>query len=189
MSSTARRLLVATPALLDPNFFRTVVFMIEHNPEAALGVVLNRPSEVVLDDALPDWAAIAAAPGVAFVGGPVQAHDALIGLAELGADAALVGDDADGWYPLLDRFGTVDLGRAPVDLGLGVERARVFAGYAAWGPGQLEGELAEHAWFVVDVQPEDLLTDEPDSLWRRVLRRQGGDVAMAANQPLDPRTN
>jgi putative transcriptional regulator len=189
VSSTTRRLLVATPALLDPNFFRTVVFMIEHNPEAAVGVVLNRPSEVGLDDALPDWATIAAAPAVAFVGGPVQAHDALIGLARLAPDAASVPEDADGWYPLLDRFGTVDLGRAPVDLDLGIECARVFAGYAAWGPGQLEGELAERAWFVVDALPDDLLTDDPESLWRRVLRRQGGDVAMAANQPLDPRTN
>jgi putative transcriptional regulator len=189
LSSTARRLLVATPALLDPNFFHTVVFMIEHNADAALGVVLNRPSEVALGDALPDWAAIAAPPAVAFIGGPVQAHDALIGLAKLAPDAATVGEDADGWYPLLERFGTVDLGRTPVDLDLGIAGARVFAGYAAWGPGQLEGELDEHAWFVVDAVPDDLLTDDPESLWRRVLRRQGGDVAMAANQPLDPRTN
>src|SRR5262245_56777866 len=108
--------------------------MIEHNPEAALGVVLNRPSEVALDDALPEWATIAAAPGVAFVGGPVQADDALIGLAQLGPDARPAAEEADGWYPLLERFGTVDLGRAPLDLGLGIERARVFAGYAAWGP-------------------------------------------------------
>ena len=189
MSSTARRLLVATPALLDPNFFHTVVFMIEHTPEAALGVVLNRPSEAAVDDALPDWGPVAAAPGVAFVGGPVQAHDALIGLARAAAGAAPVPDDADGWYPLLDRFGTVDLGRTPDDLGLGIEHVRVFAGYAAWGPGQLEGELDEQAWFVVDALPEDLLTAEPESLWRRVLRRQGGELAMAANQPLDPRTN
>ena len=119
----------------------------------------------------------------------MQAHDALIGLGRVSPAAAPVPDDADGWYPLLDRFGTVDLGRTPDDLGLGIERVRVFAGYSAWGSGQLEGELDEQAWFVVDAIPEDLLTAEPESLWRRVLRRQGGEMAMAANQPLDPRTN
>jgi putative transcriptional regulator len=190
MSSSARRLLVATPVLLDPNFLRTVVFMIEHTPDAALGVVLNRPSEAALDDALPDWSPLAAPPTVAFVGGPVQAHDAVIGIGRAAGDGERdAGVQDDGWYPLLGRLGTVDLGRAPSELGLRVEAVRVFAGYAAWGPGQLEGELAEGAWHVVDAAPGDVLTDEPGSLWRRVLRRQGGELAMIANAPLDPRTN
>ncbi|HEY7106358.1 MAG TPA: YqgE/AlgH family protein [Acidimicrobiia bacterium] len=189
--STARRLLVATPALLDPNFFRTVVFVIEHTDDAALGVVLNRPSEVDIAEALPDWADLATAPGVAFVGGPVQAHEALIGIGRtVDASPPPAGTQADdGWYPLLDRFGTVDLGRRPDDLAPAVDGVRVFAGYAAWGPRQLEGELDEHAWFVVDALPGDLLTSDPAALWRQVLRRQGGELAMVANQPVDPRTN
>ena len=112
MSSTARRLLVATPILLDPNFFRTVVFMIEHTPEAALGVVLNRPSDAILEDAVPEWCALAAEPRVAFVGGPVQPHEAVIGLGRTRSD----GEPAEGWYPLLGAVGTVDLGRAPADV-------------------------------------------------------------------------
>jgi putative transcriptional regulator len=184
MASTARRLLVATPTLLDPNFFRTVVFMIEHTPEAALGVVLNRPSEAPLTEALPEWAHLAAAPSVAFVGGPVQAHEAVIGIGR-----AVEPAPSDGWEPLVARIGTVDLGRAPADVVPQMEAIRVFAGYAAWGAGQLDGELALNGWYVVDTDPADLLTDEPDGLWRHVLRRQGGDLAIAANFPLHPGTN
>jgi putative transcriptional regulator len=184
MASTARRLLVATPTLLDPNFFRSVVFMIEHTPEAALGVVLNRPSEAPLADALPDWAHLAAPPSVAFVGGPVQAHEAVIGIGR-----AAEGSGGDGWEPLLGRIGTVDLGRVPGDVLPEMKAIRVFAGYAAWGRGQLDGELALDGWYVVDADPADLLTDDPEALWRRVLRRQGGELAIAANFPLDPGSN
>jgi len=185
MSTTARRLLVATPMLLDPNFFRTVVFMIEHTDEAALGVVINRPSDATLDDAVPEWSALAAEPPVAFVGGPVQPHEAVIGLGR----SRTGGEPADGWYPLLGSVGTVDLGRSPADVRPEVELVRVFAGYAAWGPGQLDSELSQHGWYVVDAEVDDLLTSEPDSLWRRVLRRQGGDLAIAANFPIDPTSN
>jgi putative transcriptional regulator len=184
MATTARRLLVATPTLLDPNFFRTVVFMIEHTPEAALGVVLNRPTEAPLTDALPEWAHLAASPAVAFVGGPVQAHEAVIGIGR-----AARGAPGDGWEPLVDRIGTVDLGRSPADVSPEMEALRVFAGYAAWGPGQLDGELALDGWYVVDTEPDDILSDDPGTLWRRVLRRQGGDLAIVANFPLDLGSN
>jgi putative transcriptional regulator len=183
--STARRLLVATPTLLDPNFFRTVVFMIEHTPEAALGVVLNRVSDATLDDAVPEWCGLAAEPSVAFVGGPVQPNEAVIALG-LGSGEL---ESGDGWYPLLDAVGTVDLGRSPGEVHPPVVAIRVFAGYAAWGPGQLDGELSVDGWYVVDADPDDLLTSDPETLWRRVLRRQGGELAMAANYPIDPGTN
>ena len=180
----ARRLLVAVPAMLDPNFFRTVVFMVEHNAEGALGIVLNRPSETDLGDVLPEWRAFASEPPVAFVGGPVQQQEALIGLARV----AHV-EDSSSWQPLLGRVGTVDLGAEPDAVHSDLEAVRVFAGYAGWGPEQLESELAQGGWFVVDAEPDDLLVARPEELWRRVLRRQGGDLAMAANQPVDPTTN
>ncbi len=195
MSSTARRLLVATPVLLDPNFFRTVVFMIEHTDEAALGVVINRPSDATLEQAVPEWSAFAAEPRVAFVGGPVQPHEAVIGLGRRRPGAQgpdTEGPDTeveDGWYPLLGSVGTVDLGRSPADVRPDIEVVRVFAGYAVWGAGQLDHELTQHGWYVVDAEVDDLLTSEPDSLWRRVLRRQGGDLAIAANFPVDPTSN
>jgi putative transcriptional regulator len=180
MASTARQLLVSVPTLDDPNFFRSVVFVIEHTVEGAVGLVLNQPTDARLDDALPDWADLAAPPAVAFVGGPVQQHEAVIGLARV----ARV-EDSDGWQPLLGRIGTVDLGRAPADIRNDLEAVRVFAGYSGWGPDQLDDELARGGWFVVDAAPDDLLTPDPASLWRVVLRRQGGDVAVSANYPLD----
>ena len=184
MESTARRLLVATPALLDPNFSRTVVFMVEHNGEGALGVVLNRPTEVALAEPLPDWSDIATEPNVAFLGGPVQPQDAVIGLARVRAP-----EQCDGWQPLVGTIGTVDLARSPAEIPIALESVRVFAGYAGWGPQQLDVELARKDWFVVDALPDDVFTTSPAALWRAVLRRQRGDLAMAANFPLDPSVN
>jgi putative transcriptional regulator len=177
--STARRLLVSVPTLGDPNFFRSVVFMIEHTDEGALGVVLNQPTESRVDDVLDAWAPYAASPAVAFVGGPVQQYEALIGLARVRRV-----DASDAWQPLLGPVGTVDLAREPLDAHPELEAVRLFAGYSGWAPGQLEGELAVGGWFVVDAQPDDLLTSDPAGLWREVLRRQGGDVAVSANYPL-----
>jgi putative transcriptional regulator len=186
VESTARRLLVSIPTLHDPNFFRSVVFMIEHTDEGALGLVLNQPTETRVDTVLEDWAPYAAPPAVAFVGGPVQQHEAVIGLARVGAFADGGGEPGDGeaWQPLVGRIGTVDLARDPLDARADLEAVRVFAGYSGWGPSQLEGELEAGGWFVVDAHPDDLLTSDPAGLWRAVLRRQGGDLAVSANYPL-----
>ena len=174
------RLLVATPGLHDPNFDRTVVLVLEHAAEGAVGVVLNRPSEVRLSTPLPAWEALAADPGVVFHGGPVQ-PGAAIGLARAaGPDVG-----GPGWSPVLGRLGTVDLTAAPDELGAPVEEVRVFSGYAGWAPGQLEGEVAAAAWVVVDAEPTDPHTCEPEHLWRTVLRRQRGSVAWLANFPPD----
>lgn len=185
MDSTRHRLLVSVPTLHDPNFFRSVVFMIEHTDEGALGVVLNQPTETridaVLTPALDPWAPFVAPPAVAFVGGPVQQHEALIGCARVTRAVA-----TDGWQPLLGRVGIVDLGRDPRELrdACGdLEAVRCFAGYSGWAPSQLEGELEAGGWHVLDALPEDLLTSDPANLWRAVLRRQGGDLAVAANYP------
>lgn len=180
MESTARRLLVSVPTLHDPNFFRSVVFMIEHTDEGALGLVLNQPTESRIDHVLEAWAPYATAPAVAFVGGPVQQHDALIGLVRV---ADIDPGDGDAWQPLLGRIGMVDLGRDPQDARADLEAVRIFAGYSGWGPSQLEGELEAGGWFVVDALPDDLLTSDPAALWRTVLRRQGGELAVSANYP------
>jgi putative transcriptional regulator len=179
MDSTARRLLVSVPTLDDPNFFRSVVFMIEHTPEGAIGLVLNQPSETRVDTFLDRWADHVAAPAVAFVGGPVQQREALIALARV-ADV----DVSDAWQPLLGRVGSIDLGLDPKAVHPDLEAVRVFAGYSGWGPGQLEYELDAGGWFVVDALPGDLLTPDPANLWRTVLRRQRGDLAVSANYPL-----
>jgi putative transcriptional regulator len=188
VESTARRLLVSVPTLGDPNFFRSVVFMLEHTEEGALGLVLNQPTETRVDEVLDAWAPYAAAPAVAFVGGPVQTREAVIGLARVGG---LDPGDGDAWQPLLADVGTVDLGREPSDARGDIKAVRIFAGYSGWGPTQREGELAAGGWFVVDARPDDLFTPDPANLWRTVLRRQGGDLAVSANYPLGegPATN
>lgn len=184
MSASARgRLLVATPILGDPNFDRTVVLVLEHSDEGALGVVLNRPSETDLSDPLPEWEGHAAHPSVVFSGGPV-APGAAIGLARTALD-----EPVEGWAPLLGRVGTVDLGRSPSDLAVTVEALRVFAGYAGWGQGQLDGEIEAQAWFVVDAWQEDAFSAAPAALWRTVLARQRSRLAMFANFPVDPSLN
>jgi putative transcriptional regulator len=175
-------LLVATPPLTDPNFDRSVVLLLEHGPNGAVGLVLNRPSEMPVAAALPGWELHTSEPGRVFVGGPV-AEDAAIALGvarHAGAGA--------GWEPLVGSVGTIDLHRDPYEVGGEISSVRIFAGYAGWGPGQLEAELEGNAWLVVAAQPEDA-TSDPDDLWRRVLLRQGGSIAWLANAPVDPTVN
>lgn len=177
------RLLVATPDLRDPNFFRTVVLVLEHGDDGALGVVLNRPSETDVAELFPEWRSAVPEPTVAFVGGPVS-PDSVIALAQADRD-----DAVDGWIPVFRRLGTVDLARSPADLMVDVHAVRVFAGYAGWAPGQLEGELALGGWFVLDALDGDPFTPDPDGLWAAVLRRQGGTTAWFASCPVDPSVN
>jgi putative transcriptional regulator len=178
------RLLVAAPPLVDPNFDRTVVLLLEHGDEGALGIVLNRPSDTSLDDVFPEWRPVASEPAVVFGGGPV-ARDAVIALARATAEH----DDADGWVRVLDDLGTVDLARDPLDLAVPVESLRVFVGYAGWSPGQLEAEVDQHAWFVVRCERDDPFAAAPEHLWRDVLRRQRGRAAMFAHYPDDATGN
>jgi putative transcriptional regulator len=182
-TSLKGRLLVATPALGEGIFDRSVVLIIEHDDtEGAFGVVLNRPSATDIAGALPEWAHVAASPSVVFVGGPVS-PEAAICLARVSEG------DPDGWLPLVGSVGALDLSRDPELLVPAVDELRLFSGYAGWTTGQLEDEIEAGAWFVVDAKEEDALNANPDSLWQRVLHRQRGRLAMFAAFPPDPTTN
>lgn len=177
-------LLVASPTLRDPNFARAVVLLLDHGEEGAVGVVLNRPSHMAVGEPLPQWRDRAAEPAVVFVGGPV-ARGSAICLARSDGD-----ERSEGWQPLFDRLGTLDLGRGgPGDVGVAIDRLRVFAGYAGWASGQLEAEIAAGGWFVVGASPADVLGPEPEGLWRAVLRRQGGLLAAVASFPAELSVN
>ncbi len=180
---TRGRLLIATPLLNDPNFERTVIFMLEHTDEGALGLVINRPLEVELGDTLPEWASVSAPPAMVFGGGPVQPEAAFC-LARVRQPIP-----GEAWTGVLDDLGVADLSHAPDDVPGGVVTARVFAGYAGWSPAQLERELAEQAWWVLDARPDDVMTEAPYDLWRRVLRRQKPPLSWMANYPDDPMDN
>ena len=179
------KLLVATPDLGDPSFFRTVVLLLEHNLEGALGVVLNRPTDTPVEDVLPAWALLTGDPGVVFFGGPVQPEGA-IGLARCIDPSP---GEESGFAPIYDDLGTVDLERDPDSIVPTLGAARIFAGHAGWGPGQLDGEVAANGWFVVERVLDDLWRTEPEVLWRAVLKRQPGRVAMFAGFPADPALN
>ena len=181
MTSTRARLLVATPELVDPNFHRSVVLVLEHNDDGALGVVLNRPRLVGGAEAVPQWADRLAFPSRLHRGGPVS-EDSVIGLA-LGPAGGI-----DGLSPLLGQLGVVDLHRSPDELP-GVEPVRLFAGYSGWSAGQLDAELMAGGWIVVDARPEDALTTSPEELWRIVLGRQPGLLGHLAGYPDDPSVN
>lgn len=192
------RLLVATPTLVDPNFRRTVVYLLDHDDQGTLGVVLNRPVPTPVLDVVPAWHGIAAPPATLFSGGPVQPSAAIcLGLAgdggpETGEEELRAVDEDSGFRPVAGRLGTVDLQRRPSELGVAVTAVRVFVGYAGWGPGQLEDELRAGAWLVVDAETGkdgDVLTPEPGGLWRAVLTRQGGWWRVLARYPDDPGMN
>lgn len=183
------RLIVATPELDDPNFRTTVVLLLEHDADGSLGVVLNRPTEVALTDALASaddlggpglLGAAATAPQVVFVGGPVQPN----AVVTLGwADGT---DQPDDFQIVFDTVGVVKMD--PSDSGVAdrLRAVRLFAGYAGWSPGQLEDEIERGSWFVVPAQPEDVVTADPGALWAEVLRRQGG---VFHNPTADPSLN
>jgi putative transcriptional regulator len=180
------RLLVASPQLGDPNFERTVVLILDHGPDGALGVVLNRPTGLPVDEILDAWSdqALTTPPGVVFRGGPVS-PDAVIGLARTEADDA----GASDWRLVLDGVGTVDLAVAPDEQPVTVAGVRMFAGYAGWSPDQLEDELAEGAWIVLDALAADIFAVEAETLWHDVLKRQGGKLALLAAYPPHPSVN
>lgn len=181
MRSLRGHLLVAGPALVDPNFHRTVVLVGEHGDEGAMGVVLNRVSDVTVEEALPPMAQLTAPDEPVYLGGPVEPQ-AVVVLADFAdparAEVVVVGNV--GFLP-----GEVDEAGELGDL----RAVRVFAGYAGWGPGQLEGELEEGSWIVLPAQEADVFTATADRLWRDVLRREGGAYAVVALMPNEPRAN
>ncbi|RNM13668.1 YqgE/AlgH family protein [Nocardioides pocheonensis] len=183
MEPATGSLLIAAPTMADPNFARTIVLLLDTGDTGALGVVLNRPTDLEVADVLEPWADLVAGPGVLFQGGPVET-DAAIAVATVSAD-----DEPVGWRRVFGSTGLVDLD-APVELlSDAVSALRIFAGYAGWGVGQLEAEIEEGAWYVVPAEPQDPFLLDPARLWSQVLRRQGGQLAMLATMPTEPGLN
>jgi putative transcriptional regulator len=179
VESLRGHLLVAAPTLDDPNFARTVVLIAEHTEEGALGVVLNRPSESAVGEVVPDLAVLIDDDELVFAGGPVQPAGVMV-LAEFD-------DPADAALPIDGELGFVSVDAETEDIA--AARARAFAGHAGWGPGQLDDEVEEEAWFVAPFEREDAFTAEPDQLWSRALLRKGGAYALVARMPEDPSLN
>jgi putative transcriptional regulator len=173
------KLIVSSPSLIDPNFRKTVVLIAHHDEEGALGLVLSRPSDVAAAEAVPVLDGLPGAEDPVFVGGPVQ-PEAFMVLAEFeNVDEAAA--------PIIDGLGFMPADAEPG--ALAIKRLRLFAGYSGWGSGQLEDELAEDSWIVVDAAADDAFADDPDVLWRTVIQRKGGPFALMENMPFDPGLN
>ncbi|PID96876.1 MAG: hypothetical protein CSA84_03070 [Actinomycetales bacterium] len=182
--SFAGKLLVATPQVEGEFFRRSVVLMLHHDDGGAQGVVLNQPTDAWVEAVLPGWGAVSTAPPQLFRGGPVQT-DSAIGIVTVPGDVP----ETLGVQRLFGGFGVVDLDAPPVLVAPEVAGLRIFAGYAGWSGGQLEGEIRRGDWFIVDAESRDAFTDEPESLWSRVLRRQCDDRAFFSLYPDDPSMN
>lgn len=173
-------LLLATPGMHDATFDRTVIFLVEHDEGGSMGLVLNRPSDMLVSDALPDFSRVAN-PDRLYLGGPVEQGTALV-LAEP-LDPA-----APDMHYMVDGIGLLDLAtdRDPLST---LERARVFSGYAGWGPRQLEGELRSGAWIIGQCKGEDLWATDHQRLWAQVMARQGSMADFLAHYPEQPWLN
>ena len=173
-------LLIAGGGLFDPNFRQTVVLVVEHNPDGALGVVLNRPSTVTVGQAAPALSEVTSPDERLYVGGPVQPQAAVILAQFEHPDLAT--------QLVFDSVGVI--GDENEDLGSpGLMRKRVFSGYAGWAAGQLDKELESGDWILESPQPDDVFTDHPEELWSSVLKRMGSTYALLAHMPFDPSTN
>jgi putative transcriptional regulator len=179
--SLAGQLLLASPTLADPNFARTVVLIGAHDDEGAMGVVLNRPSSITVGEAVPALEDSVDASEPVFVGGPVQ-PGALVLVAEFD-------DPAAAGLIVLGRIGFPASDATLDDVASATSRGRVFAGYAGWGAAQLDAEIAGGDWIAQAALPEDVFTEEPESLWSGILTRKGGSYALIARMPLDPSVN
>ena len=174
MSSLRGQLLIASPELADM-FRRSVVLVLEHSPDGAMGLVLNRPSEYAVDDAVPGLSGLVDPGDLVRVGGPVE-PEAVLALGEFAVPA-------EAQQLIVGSVGLLDPERDEATLG----RVRVYAGYAGWAPGQLDGEIEAGAWFVEPAEPEDPFLEL--DLWPAALQRKGGEYALLSRLPADPSLN
>ncbi len=160
MESLEGQLLLASPQLLDPNFVRTVVLLVEHNDNGALGLVINRPTGTTVQEL---WKQVGESPCESRqpvhlggpVSGPIMAIHTVNSLAEM--------EIVEGVFFAMKKQNLDELVRRD-------ERFKVFYGQSGWGPGQLEGEIEQGAWRAVPAKLEDLF-DAADDLWQRLMQR------------------
>lgn len=181
------RLLVAMPALGDPNFDHTIVMIVGGYEDGYQGVIINESTHEDVMSTVPDWWQLAAVPRAIHRGGPCDS--------ELVLCLAIGRHDLDivGVEPVY-RFASQTVyrleGAVDPDATIGkLAGVRMFRGYAGWSAEQLETEIAEGAWLCVPSEPTDVITAQPARLWREVLERQAGPAAFLRTCPANPERN
>lgn len=184
MSIAAGDLLISTSGDGADFFSQAVVLLVDVDESGALGVTINLPLDATLDQLLPQWAALVSPPHMLFAGGPVSPDGAICIARPLHRNEAPA-----GWRRVVGDIGLLQLD-TPVELAEGAySDLRIFAGYAGWSPGQLEVELNAGMWIPSKARPDDVFTAAPEGLWRRVLRRQGGQPGLLSTWVADPSQN
>lgn len=182
MESLKGQLLIAGPRLIDPNFWRAVVLIVDHSDEGAFGLVLNRPSETSVGEAVPELEVLVDADEPLFIGGPVQPSSVVT--------LARFDDVTDAALHAFEDIGVLGTGGPPFEqLAEHLHTARAYVGHSGWGPGQLDAELERDDWILDPARQEDVFSDSPRELWSDVLTRKGGSYALVARMPLDPSLN
>jgi putative transcriptional regulator len=171
----APSLIIAMPQLLDPNFHRTVVLLVEKNEEGAFGLVINRAGPNRVADLCAnlnvEWGGQEDVP--ALYGGPVGPEQGFLLHGPVPDDRRIHSREVSPGIQIASDMETFRslCERPPKDL-------RILLGYAGWGPGQLEREMVSGAWLTSDVTPELVFRTPLEQIWERALRRIGVDPAM-----------
>jgi putative transcriptional regulator len=181
MESARGKLLIAGPGLLDPNFWRTVVLVVEHSEDGALGLVLNRPSETTVGESVPQLLELVDGDEPLYIGGPVQPSSVIV--------LARLEDPGDAALLAFDDVGVIGAGSESDPPATGVRQGRAFVGHAGWGAGQLDSELERGDWITEPARRADAFSDDARELWPSVLTRMGGSYALVARMPPDPSVN
>ena len=182
VQSLQGQFLLAMPSMSDPRFLRSVVYMVAHDSEGAMGFIINKRAEgLSLGDILKDMPETVAKTGLVnlpvYVGGPVQNDRGFV----------LHTSDYEKTHNTLSQELPIALTQSAdvlVDAahGRGPEKMRLFLGYAGWGPGQIEGELQDNAWLVCDANIAEIFTSQSDDLYEKCVAAMGIDLALLSNE-------
>jgi putative transcriptional regulator len=176
--------LVASPSLRDPNFRQAVVLLCEYGPEGALGVIVNRPTAVLLAEALPQIPVLEGQRHVLYTGGPVQGNQVLI--------LYRVVEEPSGSHHVFDGVylgGNLNVLERVLTMPTPNETFRAFMGYSGWAPGQLENEMKTGSWLTLPGDTALVFEMEPLRIWPDIFRKLGGQFAIYADMPADPHLN
>jgi putative transcriptional regulator len=178
-------LLIATPALQDPNFRQSVVLLCEHGAEGALGVVINRPTEINITEVLPQIPILEGQRHRVYAGGPVQRNNLLILFRLSEEEPQDTHHVVDGVY----LGGNLQTLERILEQPTNNDSFRAFMGYSGWAPGQLENELQSGSWLTIPPDPTLVFEKDPSSLWAEVLQGMNENYKIYADMPFDPNMN